>query len=112
MKQTGDGVLALLDGPAQAIRCAARLRDAIGAIGLPTRTGIHTGEVERRGDDVSGFAVHLAARVSACAEAGEILVSRTVRDLVAGSGIAFADAGVHDLKGIEEPWQLFLVEGD
>jgi class 3 adenylate cyclase/pimeloyl-ACP methyl ester carboxylesterase len=109
VKHTGDGVVVLVDGPARAIRCASDLRDEVAALGLPSRTGIHTGEIERRGDDVAGVAVHIAARVSALAAPGEILVSRTVKDLVAGSGIAFTSAGTHSLKGVDEPWDLYAV---
>ena len=101
VKTTGDGLLATFDGPARAIRCAQSICAGAHRLGLEVRAGLHTGEVEVRGDDVGGIAVHLAQRVSARADAGEVLVSRTVVDLVAGSGIAFDDRGVHELKGIE-----------
>jgi len=107
VKTTGDGLLATFDGPARAIRCAATLREVLP---VPIRAGLHTGEVELRGDDVGGIAVHIGARVAAVADAGEFLVSRTVKDLVAGSGIAFADRGAHVLKGVPDSWQLLAVE--
>ena len=109
IKMTGDGILATFDGPGRAIRCAAALRDELGGIGLEIRVGLHTGEVELREGDVGGIAVHLAARVMAVAGSGEILVSRTVRDLVVGSDIVVEDRGPHALKGIEGTWQLFVV---
>jgi class 3 adenylate cyclase len=109
VKTTGDGMLATFDGPARAIRCAQSICTGAHRLGLEVRAGLHTGEVEVRGDDVGGIAVHLAQRVSARADAGEVLVSRTVVDLVAGSGIAFDDRGVHELKGIEGGWGLFAV---
>jgi class 3 adenylate cyclase len=106
---TGDGVLATFDGPARAIRCGSAIRDAARQIGLDVRVGIHTGEVERRGSELAGVAIHLAHRVCETAGAGEVLVSRTVVDLVAGSGLTFDDRGEHDLKGIPDPWRLFSV---
>jgi class 3 adenylate cyclase len=106
---TGDGVMATFDGPARAIRCGSAIRDAARQIGLEVRVGIHTGEVERRGTELAGVAIHLAHRVCETATAGEVLVSRTVVDLVAGSGLTFDDRGEHDLKGIPEPWRLFSV---
>ena len=106
---TGDGVLATFDGPARAIRCGSAIRDAARQIGLDVRVGIHTGEVERRGTELAGVAIHLARRVCETATPGEVLVSRTVVDLVAGSGLTFDDRGEHDLKGIPEPWRLFSV---
>jgi class 3 adenylate cyclase len=111
VKTTGDGTLATFDGPARAIQCACVLRDAAHDMGLELRAGIHTGEVERRDDDVGGIAVHLAARVQSVARPDEVIVSRTVTDLVAGSGIAFHDRGEHDLKGIPGQWRLFAVAG-
>lgn len=108
---TGDGFLARFDGPARAIRCAMAIRDALRGLGLESRAGVHTGEVELRDDDISGIAVHLAARVAAAAGAGEVLVSRTVVDLVAGSGLSFAARGQHALKGVPGQWELFAVEG-
>jgi class 3 adenylate cyclase len=110
VKTTGDGFLATFDGPARAIQCAMELTVALQALGIEIRAGLHTGEVEVRGDDVGGIAVHTAARVLAEAQAGEVLVSRTVTDLVAGSGIAFVDRGSHVLKGIVGAWQLFAVQ--
>jgi class 3 adenylate cyclase len=106
---TGDGVLATFDGPARAIRCGTAIRDAARQIGLDVRVGIHTGEVERRGTELAGVAIHLAHRVCETAAPGEVLVSRTVVDLVAGSGISFDDRGEHGLKGIPQPWRLFSV---
>jgi class 3 adenylate cyclase len=110
VKSTGDGVLATFDGPARAIQAATAIRDATHRLGIDIRAGLHTGEIQRHGDDVLGLGVHIAARVQAAAEPGEVLVSRTVKDLVAGSGIRFADRGTHPLKGVPEEWQLFAVE--
>jgi class 3 adenylate cyclase len=107
----GDGFFATFDGPARAIRCALAICEDVKPLGLEIRAGLHTGEVERRGDAVSGIAVHLGARVSAKAGASEVLVSRTVADLVAGSGIEFEDRGTHELKGIPGDWQLLSVVG-
>ena len=109
VKTTGDGLLASFDGPGRAIACAAALRDQLGDIDLRIRAGLHAGEVELRGDDLGGIAVNLAARIMAEADPGEILVSRTVRDLVAGSDLHLADRGSHRLKGVEGDWQLFGV---
>jgi class 3 adenylate cyclase len=106
---TGDGVLATFEGPERAIRCGSAIRDAARQIGLDVRVGIHTGEVERRGTDLSGIAVHLAHRVCQAAEPAEVLVTRTVVDLVAGSNIRFDDRGDHNLKGIPTPWRLFAI---
>ncbi len=106
---TGDGFLATFDGPARAVRCAAAITAAVTALGLRVRAGVHTGEVERRADDVRGLAVHVGARVCALAGPGEVLVSRTVRDLVSGSGLAFAPRGSHALKGVPGEWDLFAV---
>ena len=103
VKQTGDGFLATFDGPARAVQCALAIRDALLAVSLRTRAGLHTGEIELRGDDVSGIAVHIAARVAALAAAGEVLTTTTVRDLVVGSGIRFDDRGEHELKGLPDP---------
>jgi class 3 adenylate cyclase len=110
IKATGDGFLAVFDGPGRAIRCACAIRDAVRAIGIHVRSGLHTGEIELRGDDIGGIAVHIAKRVQALAQPDEVFVSRTVVDLVAGSGITFADRGTHALKGIPNQWQLFVVE--
>ena len=111
VKATGDGLLATFDGPARAIRCALALRDGLRSLGVEIRGGVHCGEIERRGPDVSGLAVHIAARVQAEARPGEVLVTRTVKDLVAGAQIAFVDRGPHDLKGVPDKWQLFAVGG-
>ncbi len=108
----GDGFLAIFDGPARAIQCAAAIRRALAAIGLEVRAGLHTGEIELRGDDISGIGVHIAARISALARAHEILVSRTVKDLVAGSGIVFDDHGVRELKGVPDAWHLYAARVD
>jgi class 3 adenylate cyclase len=109
VKSIGDGFLATFDGPARAIRCAQEIVRADGPLDVRVRAGIHTGECEVMGDDIGGIAVHIAARVSAKAGPGEVLVSRTVKDLVAGSGIAFSDRGEHELKGIPDSWQLLAV---
>ncbi|MFB9265351.1 adenylate/guanylate cyclase domain-containing protein [Bradyrhizobium erythrophlei] len=109
VKSTGDGFLADFDGPARAIRCAMAITEAMAPLGVQVRAGLHTGEVERTKTDVVGIAVHLAARIMDTASAGGVVVSRTVKDLVAGSGIEFDDAGEHPLKGLEEKWQLFKV---
>ena len=109
VKSLGDGFLILFDGPARAIHCAQAITEAMVPLGIKIRAGLHTGEVERTESDVLGIAVHLAARIMDTASASELVISRTVKDLVAGSGIAFDDAGEHSLKGIEEKWQLFKV---
>jgi class 3 adenylate cyclase len=113
VKKLGDGFLATFDGPARAIRCATAIREvARGTHGLEVRTGLHTGEIELVGDDdVGGIAVHIGARVEAAARPGDVLVSGTVKDLVAGSGITFEDRGEHELKGIPDRWRLFAVVG-
>jgi class 3 adenylate cyclase len=110
VKSTGDGLLATFDGPARAVSCARALRDALRALDLEVRAGLHTGEIEVRGDDIGGIGVHIAARVAAEAHRGEVMVSRTVTDLVVGSGIEFADRGTHRLKGVPGDWQLFAVD--
>jgi class 3 adenylate cyclase len=107
VKSTGDGTLATFDGPARAIQCALAVRDALGQLGLDVRAGVHVGEIELRGDDVAGIAVHIAQRVSSLAGPGNVLVSRTVVDLVAGSDLAFEDRGEHELKGVPGDWRLF-----
>jgi class 3 adenylate cyclase len=109
VKSTGDGFLATFDGPARAIRCARAIHGAAEADGIQVRAGLHTGECEVLGEDIAGIAVHIAARVSARAEPGEVLVSRTVRDLVAGSGLEFSDKGTHELKGVPDAWELYAV---
>jgi pimeloyl-ACP methyl ester carboxylesterase len=106
----GDGFMATLDGPARAIRCARAIVGSAPALGLEVRAGIHTGECELIESGLAGIAVHIAARVAAAAGQGEVLVSSTVKDLVAGSGIRFADRGSHPLKGVPEEWQLYQVE--
>jgi DNA-binding NarL/FixJ family response regulator len=109
IKTTGDGFLALFDAPARAIRCAISIREALQAVGVDVRIGLHSGEVELRGNDVGGIGVSIGARVAASGSAGDVVVSSTVRDLVAGSGIEFADLGRHALKGVPDEWQLFAV---
>ena len=109
VNQAGDGVMATFDGPARAVRCAVGIREGSRPLGLEVRAGVHIGECERRGDEVLGIAVHTAARVMASAEPSEVLVSSTVKDLVAGSGLRFADRGRHALKGIPGDWQLYGV---
>ena len=104
---TGDGFLATFDGPARALTCACAIRDEIRTIGIDIRAGVHTGEVERQGDDLAGIGVHITARVAGEASGGEVLASRTVKDLVAGSGIGFSDRGEHELKGVPGSWSLF-----
>jgi class 3 adenylate cyclase len=111
VKNTGDGVLATFDGPGRGLLSASVLSPTLARAGLPIRAGLHTGEIEQRGDDISRIGVHIAARVMAAAEAGEILVSRTVRDLVVGSEFRFEDRGAHALKGVEGDWQLFALAG-
>jgi class 3 adenylate cyclase len=107
VKTTGDGILATFDGPGRAVRCALAFASAAGQIGIPLRAGLHTGEIEMRGRDIGGIAVHAAARVMAQAKPGETLVSRVVTDLVAGAGLGFAERGAHELKGIPGRWELF-----
>jgi pimeloyl-ACP methyl ester carboxylesterase/class 3 adenylate cyclase len=105
----GDDFLVTFDGPARALRCALAITDAAAALGLDVRSGVHTGEVELHGDDLAGIAVHIGARVSALAAPGEVLATTTVRDLVVGSGIAFADRGEHELRGVPGCWSLVAV---
>lgn len=109
MHSLGDGLLAVFDGPARTVRCALAIRDAVRDFGLEVRSGAHTGEVELSGEDIQGIAVHIGARVAALAEAGEVWVSSTVRDLVAGSGLEFRDRGRHRLKGVPDEWALYSV---
>jgi class 3 adenylate cyclase len=109
VKTLGDGMLATFDGPARAIRCARAMTEAVRPLDIEVRVGLHTGEVELVDDDVAGIAVHIAARVGALASAGEVLVSGTVKDLVAGSGIGFVDRGEHVLKGIPDQWRIYAV---
>ena len=108
--RAGDGVLATFDGPARAVRCATAIGSELRKLGLEVRAGVHAGEIELRSDGVAGLAVHLAARVMGKAGAGEVIVSRTVRDLTVGSGLEFRDIGVHELKGIPGAWELFALE--
>jgi class 3 adenylate cyclase len=110
VKTTGDGFLAIFDGPARALQCAVAIRDSVRALGLEVRAGLHTGEVTMGGADIGGIAVHLAARILGAAGTGEVVVSRTVADLVVGSGIEFANLGAHDLKGIPGSWNLCRVD--
>ena len=110
IESTGDGILATFDGPARAIHCAIAIRDSLRLSGIEIRAGLHTGEIELIGERVGGIAVHLAARVMANAGTNEVWVSRTVKDLVVGSGFEFSDRGVHNLKGIPEAWRLYRIE--
>ena len=110
VKGTGDGVLATFDAPGRALQCADGLRHRLSETGIKIRAGVHTGEVELRGDDIGGIAVHIASRVESAAGAGEVLASRTVKDLTAGSDYAFESRGVHQLKGVPDDWELFAVE--
>lgn len=107
VKTTGDGILATFDGPARSVRCARAISDGVRALGIEVRAGVHTGEVELRGDDVAGLGVNIASRIESLARPSEVLVSRTVTDLVVGSGIEFDDRGEHDLKGVPGRWRLF-----
>jgi class 3 adenylate cyclase len=109
VKALGDGFLATFDGPARAVRCATSIIEAVRLLDLQVRGGVHTGEIEIKGDDIAGIAVHIAARVAALAAGGQVLVSSTVRDLVAGSNLRFADQGARALKGIPEEVRLFSV---
>jgi pimeloyl-ACP methyl ester carboxylesterase len=110
VKSTGDGFLATFDGPARAIGCAREILDSSQDLGIRVRAGVHTGECEVMGNDIGGIAVHIAARVGALAEPSEVLVSRTVKDLVAGSGIEFTERGGHTLKGVPDTWQLYAAK--
>jgi len=105
----GDGLFAAFDGPGRAVACACAIRDAVRTLGIQVRAGLHAGECQLVGDKIAGLAVHLAARVAALADPDEVLVSRTIRDLTAGSNISFADRGTHVLKGVPELWQLYVV---
>ena len=105
---TGDGFLATFDGPERAIRCASAIN---GIAGIPVRTGLHAGEVEVLGDDIAGIAVHIAARIMALAASGQVLMSRTVRDLVVGSRLRLVEAGTHPLKGVDGEWQVYELAG-
>ena len=110
IKNTGDGVLATFDGPGRGVKCAQAILADVPRLGIEVRAGLHTGEVEMLGDDIGGIAVHIASRVSSVAGPSEVLVSRTVKDLVAGSGIAFEERGSHSLKGVEGDWELFAAQ--
>jgi class 3 adenylate cyclase len=112
VKQTGDGFLAAFDGPARAVRCATALVEATREHSIEIRCGVHTGECERRGEDIGGIAVHIAARILNLAQAGEVLASSTVKELVAGSGIEFEDRGTHALRGVPDDWRLFAPVGE
>jgi len=109
VKSTGDGMLATFDGPARGVRCAQAIGSSVGELGMEIRAGVHTGEVERDGDDLRGIAVHIGARVMSLAGPSEVLVSSTVKDLTAGSGLIFEDAGDHELKGVPDRWRLYRV---
>ncbi len=112
VKTTGDGVLATFDGPSRAVSCADDIRRAVRELGIEVRAGVHTGEIESRGDDVAGMAVHVASRIMSLAEPGEIRVSSTVRDLAVGAGIEFDDLGTHALKGVPDEWHVLSVKED
>jgi pimeloyl-ACP methyl ester carboxylesterase len=107
VNSTGDGFVATFDGPARAVRCACAIRDALRPLGLELRAGAHTGEIELAGEDIAGIGVHIAARIASAASSGEVLVSSTVKDLVAGSGLTFDDRGAHALAGVPEAWHLY-----
>jgi class 3 adenylate cyclase len=109
LDNAGDGFLASFDGPARAIMCARAISESIRELGLEVRSGVHTGECEKVGDKLAGIALHIGARVAASADAGEVLVSSTVKDLVAGSGLEFDDRGEHALKGIPGEWRLYAL---
>ena len=109
MKSTGDGFRARFDGPGRAVACARAIGERLQAEGLEVRAGLHTGEIELRGDDIGGLAVHVAARVAALADVGEVLTTRTVKDLTVGSDLVFEDRGEHDLKGVPDRWVVYAV---
>jgi class 3 adenylate cyclase len=109
IKTMGDGFLAMFDGPARGVRCAEAIANAVRALGIEIRAGVHTGEIAIEGDDVAGLGVAIGARVGTKAGASEVLVSQTVKDLVAGSGLTFEDAGEHELKGVPDRWRLYRV---
>jgi class 3 adenylate cyclase len=108
---TGDGFFASFSSPTQAVRCALAVEDVVRTLGVQIRAGVHTGEVEVRGTDLGGLAVHIGARVAAAARPGEVLVSSTVKDLLAGTEVAFEDRGEHELKGVPGSWRLFAAGG-
>jgi class 3 adenylate cyclase len=109
VNRTGDGLVATFDGPARGVRCAEAMCDEVGGLGVEVRAGVHVGEIELRGAEIGGLAVHLAARVMSEADGGQVVVTRTVKDLTVGSGLTFEDLGLHELKGIPDPWQLHLL---
>jgi class 3 adenylate cyclase len=109
IKTLGDGFLATFDGPARAVRCALAIAQAVRDLGIEVRIGLHTGEIELDGDDVRGIAVHIGSRVGAIAGPSEVIVSSTVKDLVAGSGLVFEEAGERELKGVPDRWRLYRV---
>ena len=109
VKHIGDGALSAFDGPAKAIRCAEALREGVTELGIELRAGVHTGECEAIGDDLGGLAVHIGARVGALAGPGEVVVSNTVKELVVGSGLQFADRGEHELKGVPGSWRVYAL---
>ena len=109
MNRTGDGLVATFDGPARGVRCAEAMCGEVAGLGVDVRAGVHVGEIELRGDEIGGIAVHLAARVMSEADAGQVVVTRTVKDLTAGSGLSFDDMGLYELKGIPEAWQLLML---
>ena len=111
VKTIGDGFLATFDGPVRAVKCGRAIVDKVRSLGMDVRVGLHTGEVEIMGEDIGGIAVHIAARVGALAAAGEVLVSETVKGIVAGSGLVFTDRGDHELKGVPDRWRLFAAAG-
>jgi class 3 adenylate cyclase len=111
IKSTGDGVLATFDGPARAVRAAQEFSAGVHALDLHIRAGLHAGEIELAADDVAGIAVHIGSRVAAFAGTDEVLVTRTVKELVVGSGIAFVDRGLHGLKGVPDKWRLYAIAG-
>jgi class 3 adenylate cyclase len=110
IRTLGDGFLATFDGPARGIRCGCEITTALEELGVETRVGLHTGEVELLDGDLAGLAVHIGARVATSAAPGEVLVSSTVKDLVVGSGLRFLDRGVHRLKGVPGEWHLYAVD--
>ena len=109
IKRLGDGFLATFDGPARGVRCARAIADSVRRLGIEIRAGLHTGEIEVDADDIAGLTVSIGARVSAKAGPSEVLISQTVKDLIAGSGLTFADAGEHELKGVPDRWRLYRV---
>jgi class 3 adenylate cyclase/pimeloyl-ACP methyl ester carboxylesterase len=111
VKNTGDGLLATLDGPSRAVECAVAIRDAVDGFGISVRAGVHTGEFERRGDDIGGLGVNIGSRVADLAGPSQVWVSRTVKDLTSGSGLRFLDRGRHTLKGVPDEWDLYSLEG-